>query len=344
MPRDWRFPSPAVRITSYVARGEPGPIPDRLLHARVAGQRLGVFDIYFDTRNPEQIVVGETSSKGEQVYYDLWMSFVMNSLRKQAVSGSRFHGPPGPTLTRDAVTVTKYTVKASVTPPTDLSADATLEVEATQGGPRIVMFELSRYLQVKAVDMDGAPLEFLQNEAVEGSELARRGDDLVAVVFPEPLKLGAHFVLHFTYAGPALSDAGGGLVYVGARGTWYPNRGIAMADYDLTFRFPQNWTLIATGKQVSLEREGGDFIGHWVSEQPLPIAGFNLGQYMEATAKAGNIEVFDYAARGVEREMGVARQLAMPPDRGSAASPTTSKAGRARRRHSRSCAGAQAAG
>ena len=290
-----------------LGRGEPQPMPDRLLHARVGGNRLGVFDVYFDTRNPEQIVVGQTSLKGEQTYYDLWMSFVMSSLRKQPANASRFHGPTGPTWTRDAITVAKYTVKATVTPPTDLSAEATLEVDARQGGARIVLFELSRYLQVKAVDMDGVPLEFLQNEAIEGSQLARRGNDVVAVVFPEPLKLGARFVLHFTYAGSALSDAGGGLVYVGARGTWYPNRGIAMANYDLTFRFPQTWTLIATGKQVSLEREGSDFVGRWVSEQPLPIAGFNLGQYVEASADAGPVKVRDYATRGVEREMGLIR-------------------------------------
>ena len=162
------------------------------------------------------------------------------------------------------------------------------------------------------------------------------------MVFPEPLKLGAHFVLHFTYAGAALSDAGGGLVYVGARGTWYPNRGIAMANYDLTFRFPQNWTLIATGKQVSLEREGGDFVGHWVSEQPIPIAGFNLGQYTEASAQAGNVEVLDYAARGVEREMGIARRLAAPP--GTAPGRAPSAESEPRRRHSRSRTGAEAAG
>ncbi len=317
----------AMRLTisftsgpTTVGSGERPSIPDRFLHARVAGNRLGVFDVYFDTRSPEQIVVGQTSSKGEQTYYDLWMSFVMASLRKQPAGGSRFHGPTGPSWTRDAVAVTKYTVDAKVTPPTELSAEATLEVEARQGGPRIVMFELSRYLQVKSVDMNGVSLEFLQNEAVEGSQLARRGNDLVAVVFPESLKLGAHFVLHFNYAGSALSDAGGGLVYVGARGTWYPNRGIAMANYDLTFRFPQTWTLIATGKQVSLERDGANFVGHWVSEQPIPIAGFNLGQYAEASAPAGSVEVRDYASRGVERDMGLARRLAAAPGSTAAAS------------------------
>jgi len=306
----------AIRLTisltsgsPTVSAGEPAPLPDRLLHARVAGDRLGVFDVYFDTRSPEQIVVGNASNAGERTYYDLWMSFPMRSLRKESAS-SRFHGPTGPAWTRDAVAMTKYTVNSVVTPPTEIAAEATLDMEVKQGGTRVVLFELSRYLKVKKVEFEGVPLEFIQNEAVEGSELSRRGNDLVAVAFPAPLQLGSRLKLRFSYAGSALSDAGGGLLYVGARGTWYPNRGIAMADYDLTFRFPQSWTLVATGKRVSLDPEGETFVGHWVSERPIPIAGFNLGQYTSAVARAGNITVFDYAARGVEREMGVARQKA----------------------------------
>lgn len=307
-----------------VAAGDSLPPPDRMLHARLAGNRLGVFDVYFDTRNPEQIVIGQTSTKGEQTYYDLWMSFVMRSLRKQPGSGSRFHGPTGPAWTREALRVTKYTISGSVSPPTEVSADATLDIQVRRGGARILLFELSRYLRVSKVELDDVALEYLQNEAIEGSELARRGNDTVAVVFPAPLTLGAHFTLHFTYAGPVLSDAGGGLVYVGARGTWYPNCGIAMADYDLTFRFPQTWTLIATGKRVSLDREGNSFIGRWVSEEPIPIAGFNLGQYTEAESHAGNIEVWDYAARGMEREMAVTKQMAAAAAKGSGGSTSTS--------------------
>jgi hypothetical protein len=308
--------------TTVGAGGTP-PIPDRMLHARLAGNRLGVFDIYFDTRNPEQITIGKASSKGEQTYYDLWMSFVMRPLRKQPDSGSRFHGPTGPAWTREALRVTKYTIKGTVNPPTEVSAEATLDVEVRRGGSRILLFELSRYLRVSKVEMDGTALEFLQNEAIEGSELARRGNDTVAVVFPEPLRLGSRFALHFAYSGPVLSDAGGGLVYVGARGTWYPNYGIAMADYDLTFRFPQSWTLVATGKQVSLDRDGDSFVGHWLSEQPIPIAGFNLGQYTEAKSVAGNVGVFDYAARGMEREMVVTKRMAAAAAKGSGVSTTT---------------------
>ncbi len=310
-----------------VAPGEMRPLPDRLLHVRVGGEHYGVFDVFFDTRSPEQIVVGKMSYAGEQSYYDLWMSFPMQSLRKLPLSDARFHGPSGPAWTRDAVTVKRYTVNGTVDPPRDLSAEATLDLLATQGGARVVLFELSRYLQVKRVERDGEPLEFLQNEAIEGSELARRGNDLVAVAFREPLKLGAKFGLRFTYAGSVLSDAGGGLVYVGARGTWYPNRGIAMSDYDLTFRFPQTWTLVATGKQVSLQREGNDWVGHWISEKPIPIAGFNLGQYVRTTAKTGDIEVNDYATRGVENAMAAEKEKIVVPAGGSGLPPLTSGSG-----------------
>ena len=286
---------------SAAAAGETAPVPDRLLHIVVAGQHYGVFDIFFDTRSPEQIMVGKASPLRENgAYYDLWMSFPMRSLRKPSLSNTRFGGPSGPLWTPDVLSIGKYTITARVDPPNELAGEATLDVEVKQGGTRMVLFELSRYLQLKQVEYEGKPLEFIQNEAVEGSEISRRGNDTMAVVFPAPLQAGAHFQLRFSYAGSVLEDAGGGLLYVGARGTWYPNRGLAMANYDLTFRFPRPWSLIATGKRVSLDRDGDEFIGHWVSEKPIPIAGFNLGEYVRSSAKAGEVAVDAFAARGTE--------------------------------------------
>ena len=287
-----------ISFTGTPAAGETAPPADRFLHARIAGEHYGVFDVYFDTLSPEQIVVGNTSSQDQQTYYDLWMSFPMRSLRKTALSNARFEGPTGPVWTRDVLTVSKYTINGKVDPFRDLTADATLDVEVKQGGARMVLFELSRYLQLKQVDADGQPVEYIQNEAVEGSEMSRRGNDVVAVVFPQLLQAGAHFALRFSYAGSVLSDAGGGLLYAGARGTWYPNRGIAMTNYDVTFRFPEPWTVVATGKLVSLDRQSGEFVAHWVTEKPIPIAGFNMGVYVRNESKAGNVEVDAYSARG----------------------------------------------
>ena len=315
----------AISFTSGPAAslpGEPSLPPDRVLHARVATERLGSVDIYFDTQAPEQIIVGQTSSVRGETYYDLWMSFPMHSVRKQTLSSSRFHGPTGPAWTRDMFSVASYTIHSAIDSTLNLAADAELVGTVSLGGTRILMFELSRYLQVKSVEMDGTPLEFIQNETIEGSELSRRGNDLVAVVFPHPLAPGTELRLKFIYAGSVLTDAGGGLFYVGARGTWYPNRGVAMANYDVTFRFPRSYTLVATGKQVSLDQVGEQAIGHWVSEGPIPIAGFNLGRYVRSTAKAGNAEIVSYATRGVEKEMpkpapmpaAATTQSPVPPD------------------------------
>ena len=44
-----------------------------------------MFDVYFDTLSPEQITVGNASSQNNQIYYDLWMSFPMRSLRKTSL-------------------------------------------------------------------------------------------------------------------------------------------------------------------------------------------------------------------------------------------------------------------
>lgn len=285
---------------AVAAPGEPPVLPDRLLHVRVAGEHYGVFDVFFDTRSPEQVMVGNASAHGDQTYYDLWMSFPMRSLRKTPLSDTRFGGPSGPLWTPHVMSIRKYTIAASLDPLLNLSAAATLDIAVNQGGTRIVLFELSRYLQLKQVEFAGRSLEFIQNEAVEGSELSRRGNDTIAVVFPAPLQAGTHFPLRFLYSGSVLADAGGGLFYVGARGTWYPNRGMSMANYDLTFHFYPPWTLIATGKRLSLQRDGDGLVGHWVSEQPIPIAGFNLGDYERSTAKVQNIEVDAYAARGSE--------------------------------------------
>jgi len=79
-----------------------------------------------------------------------------------------------------------------------------------------------------------------------------------------------------------------------------------MADFDLEFSYPQGWTLVATGKSAAIDErraaKNGDQTSRWISERPIPLAGFNLGKYREATAKAGNVTVETYATQGMERD------------------------------------------
>jgi hypothetical protein len=278
---------------------------DRFLHARLQGTKLGIFDVYFDSTALESVQAGQArSAENAETYYDVWASFVPLA-GGQTQKGFEL-GSAGEKPLEDSVAIRDYTIQVDVKPPKEIHAEARLRIEVKRGQARALLFELSRFLQIERVEMDGQAVEFIHNPAVEGTQLSRRGNDLVVVILPEPARDGQKIDLRFVYGGEVLAEAGSGLLYVGARGTWYPNRGLAMADFDLTFQYAAGWTLVATGKALpasgSLPAEiNGEQRSRWVSERPIPVAGFNLGKYKLATAQAGNVTVETYAAAGVER-------------------------------------------
>jgi len=294
---------------------------DRFLHMRLQGTKLGVFDVYFDSAAWEQVQAGQArAAENGDVYYDVWTSF-SPSTGKPLLAGR--HGTLAPddvSAHESRVEVRRYTITTEVQPPKRIHARARVQFDVREGGSRTLLFELSRFLQVESVKLDGQTVEFIHNPAVEGTQLSRRGNDLVAVVLPQAARAGQKIDLEFVYGGEVLAEAGSGLLYVGARGTWYPNRGMAMADFDLEFHYPPGWTLVATGKPAvaspagAAEKGNGLQTSHFVSERPIPLAGFNLGKYKVATAQAGTVTVETYASTGVEREFPSARIQVIEPD------------------------------
>jgi hypothetical protein len=286
---------------------------DRFLHARLQGVNRGVFDVYFDSLASEQIQAGQAKSgKNGVTYYDVWTSF---SIPAPADKSSKT-GALKPNA--DALNISRYTITTEVEPPKQIHAHARMELEVEDAGQRVLLFQLSRFLTVTSAQMDGQPVEFIHNAAVEGTQLARQGNDFVAVILPEPARAGQKMELEFDYSGDVLEQEGSGLLYVGARGTWYPNRGMEMANFDLEFDYPPGWTLVATGVQMpsapSAEaRAKGLESSHWVSERRIPVAGFNLGKYKEAKTLAGNVSVETYATVGLEKSFPVAPLQAIDP-------------------------------
>ena len=300
--------------SSSAIKAEP---EDRILHARLQGNKVGVFDVLFDSTAGEQVEAGQAKrAENGNLYYDVWTSFsTANAGRTRAAERDIPQTLPAETESReDPILVRSYVIDAYVKPPKELDAEVNLALDVKQGGSRFLVFELSRFLHVQTVEADGSAVEFIHNPAVEGTRLARSGNDLVAVILPRPAITGQKIKLRFVYGGEVIAEAGKGLLYVGARGTWYPNRGMAMADFDLTFHYPPGWSLLATGKPVPLSQQsatsartapqnlGNEQVARWLSERPLPFAGFNLGKYVRGVAQAGNVKVESYATAGVERD------------------------------------------
>lgn len=300
------------------------PEGDHMLRARINGVNMGVFDLFFDTDAREQISVGQLSrDKYGRGFFNVWTAFPMRSMRMRAIPHRTMKGRTSQTPAalgsttdeepEDRLQIADYKIKVNVKPPTDLEVECTMNAVVAQGGQRVILLELSRFLKVSSVEYNGQALEYLQNEALEGTALERRGNDLVALVFPQSLQTGQKLELRFVYGGSVMSDAGGGLLYVGARGIWYPNRGVALANFDLEFTYPKEWTLVATGHRVSSDSTETSVVSRWVSERPIPIAGFNLGNYQLAEAKLGDVPIMVYASEGVENTMPVAKEQVMLP-------------------------------
>jgi hypothetical protein len=273
------------------------PAGTHIFHARVAGLTHGTFDVNLDTSFEDQIYVAQTSdAENGARYYDLWTAFPMRTVRRNAESGQ---GSEKPIFFH----ISHYKINSRILPSHELECEASLKVQSDREGVRAMPFELSRFLQLKSVELNGTAAEFIQNEAIPGSQLARRGNDLFVVLLPRALHAGEEAELKFVYSGSVLSEAGGGLMYLGARGIWYPNQGPAMATFDLAFRYPSDWTLVASGHRISQASAGGEQTSHWLSDRPVPLAGFNLGQYVSSSTHVGDTLVETYAARGVEERL-----------------------------------------
>jgi len=280
---------------------DSGEASSRFLHIRLGGTALGVFDVFFSTGAAEQISVAQSNVVKNTSYYDIWTSFPMRSAR-QAGSAPAARGGP--------IRASDIRIKSIVRPPAELESEAELTLAVRRSGQRTLILELSRNLKVTEVRADGQIVPFIQNEAVDGSELARRGNDIMAVVLPAALEKNRSLKLSFKYSGAVMFDTGGDLLYVGARGTWYPNPGPFFSSFDLTFEYPSEWTLVATGRRVESSAAGGRQTARFVTDKPIVHAGFNLGKFETASAAIDGIVIDAYAAGNVEAELARLEQRA----------------------------------
>lgn len=277
------------------------PSDDTYFHARIVGQKLGGFDIVLDSRVEEQQGIVQVKHSGDRILADIWASFCFRRSR-DARGGCRPR--------EDDLRVLAYQIDATVTPPHSISATARVRVKPARPGQTLLAMDLGRELQIASATMDGRPLALVV--PTTGNQ---RLSEAFAVVLPEPSVAGREYSITLSYSGPILADAGGGLVYVDERGRWYPTRGIDMADFDLTFHYPADWQLLATGTRTESHIADGSAHARWLSDRAMPFAGFNLGHYIgfDRQAEPGMPQISSYAARQVELALQAAPAAPPPP-------------------------------
>jgi hypothetical protein len=166
-----------------------------------------------------------------------------------------------------------------------IKASAETTVKVLHDGVRVVHLNLYPSLRVSGVYSEsGAPLDFVQEDKKLDSEFA--------AILPAPAKAGDTIRLLTQYGGKDALRADGNETYYllsGARESWYPAGPGGLGDFaqfHMTFHIPKTLQIVATGKQVSLTPEsGGNVKAVWETDAPIPVAGFNLGDFKTKEAK-----------------------------------------------------------
>jgi hypothetical protein len=157
-----------------------------------------------------------------------------------------------------------------------LTSLATVHVVAIQDGVAVVPLALHPTLRVSNVETDkGVALDYVQEKKEEDADFG--------VILAQPLKKGEATSIRIAYGGKdAVKAEGGQNYYPIAREDWYPNASQSLGDYatyHMLFHVPKGLQIIATGTKVSDRTDGKITITEWKTDVPLPVVGFNLGDF-----------------------------------------------------------------
>ena len=207
------------------------------------------------------------------------------------------------TLRGKRVQVTDERLDATIDHSAMLKISAETTVKVLRDGVRVVRLDLYPTLRVSGVYSDsGTPLDFVQED--------KKLDPDFAVILPAAAKQGDTLRLLTVYGGKDALRADGNNTYYlmpGARETWYPSGASGFGDFvnfHMTFHIPKQLQIVATGKQISLTPESGGMVkAVWESGSPIPVAGFNLGDFKTAGGKTpAGFSVDAYADVGLPEQ------------------------------------------
>jgi hypothetical protein len=195
-----------------------------------------------------------------------------------------------------------------------LAATAAITISTVVDGTRVISFDLLPTLRVTRASIAGQDVPFIQED--------RKHDGSFYVVLPQPLAKGSEHQLLVEYQGDkVVHNAGGGNFSVRARTSWYPSLN-AFRDhtrFDLVFKVPKAYTLVSMGKLVRQWTEQDYGCSEWDSEVPVPVAGFNYGDFKKRAvtdSQIGNFGIEGFAVSALPDSLKAAESIGgMSPSR-----------------------------
>lgn len=275
-----------IRLVYDLIAGAPAA--RGLFYSAVSGNRLGNFDALCDRRAAEQIHAGRLSYRDDRAFFDTWTSFPARPTRTGVAAP-----PPDFTLGN-------FRIQAALDSDLHLKAVTQATLTAHAGGLRVLGLDIAARVRITAAHINGEPAEVFQRESLRANLVRGSDNEMFLVVPPQPLEAGRHYEIVLEHEGDVVTKAGARVFYVGARGTWYPKKGLDFAQYDLTFTYPAELDLVFPGDLQEDRREGSLRTTRRKTASPIRAAGFNLGDYRKVRVAGNGYAVEVFANRTLE--------------------------------------------
>jgi hypothetical protein len=228
---------------------------------------------------PEEVALLTSNDGG----FDVTLGFRSDSKRRAAKAAA----------SNDSFLIPQQTIDVTIEKNGRMSGTAVSAVTAAEDGVQVLPLALFSTLRVSGVwGPGGEALDFIQEDKEHDADFT--------VVLQKPLKPGETIQITTSYAGKdAVLDMGSGNYFLVARDNWYPNvRGEFgnYAQYHLTFHTGKSVEVVATGNRITDKQDGGRRTSVWQTEAPIPVAGFNLGEFKSNISEPRvGVQVVSYA-------------------------------------------------
>ena len=170
-----------------------------------------------------------------------------------------------------------YRIETIISKNDHLFSIATISFQPLLAGERVLKFSLLPNLRViRVIDNQGQDIHYIQE--------SRKEDGSFYAILSQAPEVNKQYSITVQYEGDKVLDsAGDGSYYVHARTSWYPNlNGFGEhALYDLTFKVPRKYKIVSIGKLKDESVEQDYAVTHWVTSEPVAVAGFNYGNYQK---------------------------------------------------------------
>ncbi|MBD3401644.1 hypothetical protein GF420_02015 [candidate division GN15 bacterium] len=185
----------------------------------------------------------------------------------------------------DAFEPIRYTIESALDRSGVLEAEALLDLVVLDPSAQFTILNLHPGLEVSSVGLgDGREVEFVR----EANEL-RPSAFLLYLAFPERPRVGDTLQLRVRYHGDIVRRQYG-LFLVDASVFWYPTTGASRwTDFDLRFKSPAEFTLIASATLVDSSTVADTLFTHWQTDRPEKGVTFNIADFDKRVYREDNL-------------------------------------------------------